>query len=298
MRTSCRHRARPTPAPALMRRVAPHSGSTSQTGLSPACPPSRLRVGAAALELPWPSRSPPLLSVFWRRRRPARALCVVAALVISVAASAAAAALIGVAVPLGSLLAPPFVNTLPLQGRSCRSKLGSGLDARRGPPQVAGEGGGSLHRSHWLQKVKRRFPKKPSAEIFRKNGISAVFMYIALGRLNEILMIVVLWPLFIMRNGASPILLKPVLTMNPKFLIYVTAVYFSYGSLMVPVMLAAAAALAPTFNRVLGMLQRRLGCSKGLAVGLLALASAVGGLGVLVGGIALACAVCRVPVLV
>lgn len=155
-----------------------------------------------------------------------------------------------------------------------------------------------MHRSHWLQKVKRRFPKKPSAEIFRKNGISAVFMYIALGRLNEILMIVVLWPLFIMRNGASPILLKPVLTMNPKFLIYVTAVYFSYGSLMVPVMLAAAAALAPTFNRVLGMLQRRLGCSKGLAVGLLALASALGGLGVLVGGIALACAVCRVPVLV
>eukprot|EP00415_Alexandrium_ostenfeldii_P000641 UN0641 len=132
-------------------------------------------------------------------------------------------------------------------------------------------------------------------EELRKYGLGATFAYAFLGTLNSCVMVAVSWPIFILRTGGSPIAFSP-LMMNPKFLIYLSAVYFTYGSVTTPVLLVAATALAPAFNWVLTTLQERLGCPRWLTILALGIAYAIGFAVFLVLAVLAACAICKTPV--
>lgn len=129
----------------------------------------------------------------------------------------------------------------------------------------------------------------------RKYGVGMVFGYGFVGTLNSCIMVAISWPIFILRTGGSPVLFTP-LKMNPKFLLYLSAVYFTYGTVTTPFLAVAAAALAPMFGWVLDTLQRRLGCPRLLAMSTLSFLFIGGFAAFLVAAVVLACAVFRTPV--
>lgn len=116
--------------------------------------------------------------------------------------------------------------------------------------------------------------KAPSFEELKKYGIGMAFSYALVGGLNFCLMIAISWPLFILRNGASPVLFDP-LSMNPQFILYLTAVYFSYGTVSTPFLIAGAVALASPAEWALTALQERLKCPRPLAFVLLAVVEVI-----------------------
>lgn len=86
------------------------------------------------------------------------------------------------------------------------------------------------------------------------------------------------------------------LKMNPKYMLYLTGVYFTYGSCTTPFLLAAALALAPLFSGLLSTLRKRLKCPKWLAFLLLGLLMSVAYALALPLLIALACLAFHQPV--
>lgn len=123
-----------------------------------------------------------------------------------------------------------------------------------------------------------------------------VFSYSFLGTLNMCMMVAISWPLFIMRTGGSPVLFAP-LKMNPKYALYLTGVYFTFGSCATPFLLAAAVGLAPVFAKLLSTLQKRLKCPQWLAFFLLGLLMAACYVIALPVFITLACLALHQPVL-
>eukprot|EP00435_Cladocopium_sp_Y103_P062211 s313_g23.t2 len=109
-----------------------------------------------------------------------------------------------------------------------------------------------------------------SLQEMKKYGTAMAFSYSFLGTLNMCVMVAISWPLFIMRTGGSPILFSP-LKLNPKYALYLTGVYFTFGSCATPFLLAASVGLAPFFAKLLSALQKRLKCPKWLAFFLLGL---------------------------
>ncbi|CAE7856311.1 unnamed protein product [Symbiodinium necroappetens] len=158
-------------------------------------------------------------------------------------------------------------------------------------------------KSGFLGKLRKRLPKKPTKEEMKKYGAGMVFSYSFVGTLNMCMMVALSWPVFIMRTGGSPILFSP-LKLKPQYMVYLTAVYFSYGSCTTPFLLAFALLLAPFFSKLLGGFRKRLGCSKWLAFVLMGLLMAVCYLLALPFLIALACwrrhahQLCGEPVLI
>lgn len=123
-----------------------------------------------------------------------------------------------------------------------------------------------------------------------------VFSYSFLGTLNMCMMVAISWPLFIMRTGGSPVLFAP-LKMNPKYALYLTGVYFTFGSCATPFLLAAAVGLAPVFAKLLSTLRKRLKCPQWLAFFLLGLLMAACYVIALPVFITLACLALHQPVL-
>lgn len=130
----------------------------------------------------------------------------------------------------------------------------------------------------------------------KKYGTAMVFSYSFLGTLNMCMMVAISWPLFIMRTGGSPVLFAP-LKMNPKYALYLTGVYFTFGSCATPFLLAAAVGLAPVFAKLLSTLQKRLKCPQWLAFFLLGLLMAACYVIALPVFITLACLALHQPVL-
>ncbi|CAE7384534.1 unnamed protein product [Symbiodinium natans] len=147
----------------------------------------------------------------------------------------------------------------------------------------------------FLGKLRKKLPKKPSAEEMKKYGAGMVFSYSFVGSLNMCMMVALSWPLFIMRTGNSPILFSP-LKLKPQYMVYLTAVYFSYGSCTTPFLLAFALLLAPFFSKLLTGFQKRLGCPKWLAFIIMGFLMAACYLLALPLLIALTCAAFRQPV--
>ncbi|CAK0860351.1 unnamed protein product [Prorocentrum cordatum] len=137
----------------------------------------------------------------------------------------------------------------------------------------------------------------PSKEQLKELGVGIPFSYALLGSMNSAVMVAVCWPIFVMRSGGSPLLFAP-LKLNPKFAVYLSAVYFSYGSVSTPFLAIAAVAVAPFFNSTLKMLQERLNCPRWFALAVVTIGLAVVLPAFLVGAICLSCLVCRCPVLV
>eukprot|EP00416_Gambierdiscus_australes_P036017 CAMPEP_0171110852 /NCGR_PEP_ID=MMETSP0766_2-20121228/72806_1 /TAXON_ID=439317 /ORGANISM="Gambierdiscus australes, Strain CAWD 149" /LENGTH=111 /DNA_ID=CAMNT_0011572775 /DNA_START=87 /DNA_END=422 /DNA_ORIENTATION=- len=108
-------------------------------------------------------------------------------------------------------------------------------------------------------------------------------------------MIAATWPVFILRTGGSPLLFDP-FKVNPKFTLYLSAAYFTYGSVTTPFLLTLALALAPIFDKVLSTLRERLGCPQWLAMAALCALYAGGFVVFLVVAVLAACAICRTPV--
>eukprot|EP00933_Yihiella_yeosuensis_P007367 TRINITY_DN112365_c0_g1_i1.p1 TRINITY_DN112365_c0_g1~~TRINITY_DN112365_c0_g1_i1.p1 ORF type:complete len:277 (-),score=28.80 TRINITY_DN112365_c0_g1_i1:57-800(-) len=146
-----------------------------------------------------------------------------------------------------------------------------------------------------LGKMRRKLPKAPSKEELKKYGTGMVFSYSFVGTLNMCLMVAISWPIFILRNGESPLLFSP-FTLNPKYIVYLTAVYFSYGSVCTPFLLAAAIAFAPPCTWILNTLQDRLKCPRWLAFSMLSAVMALGFCVFMVAAIALSCAAFRTPI--
>lgn len=195
--------------------------------------------------------------------------------------------------------AAPHADARRLRGRGRGALAASAAQAEpaaggaEGARQsVSSQEGGS---GPWAS-LRRRLPKAPSLGELRKYGFGFALSYAFLGCLNSCVMVAVSWPVFVMRTGGSPLLFHPALKVNPKFLIYVTAVYFSYGSLTTPFLLAGSAGLAPAFDWLLKTLQQRIGCPQWLAMGILALLYIAGFFGLLILAVVAACAICRVPV--
>eukprot|EP00931_Biecheleriopsis_adriatica_P071571 TRINITY_DN45452_c0_g1_i1.p1 TRINITY_DN45452_c0_g1~~TRINITY_DN45452_c0_g1_i1.p1 ORF type:complete len:238 (-),score=33.17 TRINITY_DN45452_c0_g1_i1:69-782(-) len=140
-----------------------------------------------------------------------------------------------------------------------------------------------------------RLPKAPSMAEVKKYGTGMVFSYSFVGTLNMCIMVALSWPVFILRTGASPLLFAP-FKLNPKFVVYLTAVYFSYGSCTTPFLLAAAMVLAPVFTGALSTLQDRMRCPKWLAFLILASLMAGSYCILLVLLITLSCAAFRTPI--
>jgi len=137
--------------------------------------------------------------------------------------------------------------------------------------------------------------KFPSAQNIRKQGSAVALSYSIVGTLNFILMVAVSWPLFIRATGGSPIMWYPPRP-NPKFIVSVSAVYFSYGSVSTPFLAAAAAALAPAISWLLGRLNTRRSCPVWLALGAAALGFITSMAAIFVASVVVACRICHTPI--
>mmetsp|Transcript_13429 Transcript_13429/g.36149 ORF Transcript_13429/g.36149 Transcript_13429/m.36149 type:complete len:250 (-) Transcript_13429:67-816(-) len=154
---------------------------------------------------------------------------------------------------------------------------------------------GEASEKGFLSRLRARLPKPPSKEQLAKLGTGFAFAYGFIGGLNMCVMVGVSWPLFIIKTGGSPLLFRP-FSLNPKFVVFLTALYFSYGTVTTPALVVASAALAPAFNWILTTIQDRFGYPRWLA---LFVAFSVGFVAFslsMVAAVALGCAVCRKPV--
>ncbi|CAE8600988.1 unnamed protein product, partial [Polarella glacialis] len=151
-------------------------------------------------------------------------------------------------------------------------------------------------RALW-DRLQAKLPKAPSKEELQKYGTGFVYSYSFVGTLNMCMMVAISWPIFILRTGGSPVLFDP-FTLNPKFAVYLTAVYFSYGSCTTPFLVMAAMALAPPFTWTLSLLQDRLKYPRWLALLTLSVLMGIGFCGFMIAAIAASCAAFRTPMLV
>eukprot|EP00448_Togula_jolla_P012705 CAMPEP_0170617940 /NCGR_PEP_ID=MMETSP0224-20130122/26691_1 /TAXON_ID=285029 /ORGANISM="Togula jolla, Strain CCCM 725" /LENGTH=241 /DNA_ID=CAMNT_0010943877 /DNA_START=61 /DNA_END=782 /DNA_ORIENTATION=+ len=141
-----------------------------------------------------------------------------------------------------------------------------------------------------------KLPKLPTPEQIKKLGAGMALSYLFLGTLNSCAMVIVSWPVFILRTGVSPIIFEP-FSMNPQYMVSLGVIYMGYGTLTTAPLAAGAAALSPLFARLFAALRRRLGRRKWLAIVLLIVGYVVSFSVFLVSAIVLACAICHVPVL-
>lgn len=146
-----------------------------------------------------------------------------------------------------------------------------------------------------INRLRAILPKAPTPKEIGRLGVGFGMAFSFLGGLNLCIMIAVSWPLFILRTGGSPLLFNP-FTFNPLYIAYFSAIYFAYGTVTTPPLVAAAAALSPAFNWMLQTLRKRFGVPYWLAMILLQIGSSFTHVGTVIGSVLLGCAIAGTPV--
>lgn len=132
------------------------------------------------------------------------------------------------------------------------------------------------------------------AQFSNGNALGLVFGYAFVGGLNFCVMLAGSFAFFKSNMGGNPILFEPqpfLLQVNPEFVVFVTGIYFSYGSISTPLLAGAAVALAPAYDSAVNALEEKLNCPRLLAMAALAGVASVVQFGFFVLALFVACAI-------